>query len=737
MRHDQTPPDSDQITGSEPVINAIGRSSLALRTLLLDDTLQSIVTECVSCIGARVDGYSSLIVVQGSEVMSVYATSEEICSAISSKFRVGTDLNQMAPVGICGRVALSGDPLRVGVVTDNVDYIPFSTAIKSQLTVPIQVNRGTIGVLSVALTVPDAFTASDEHALGVFANLAATAIARDRLHRVAIEVSQRDEKSELLNALLKEAAYFLQVSQGGFYEYHQEKGELVLEAQIGQPGALGNRLKVGEGVAGHLVHTGDKYLIVPNYSTWEKRSSQYPKGRKHDAVLGVLLRRRDESIIGCFSLDCEVSRGWTEAEAKILSSFADHFEIAYEKLDLIDRLKSIRDTAKRMAQATALGEYQSNVNERIVQLFKESLKCDLVFMHIFEPDSEKLNYPPTSTPLRNEESIGQHSQNEPSAFVYQCARGQCCISAPAAKLDILPKHPDLFLIEEGVEAFIAAPLRTVRHEIGVVFVCYYTPRRFALHEQDSIELLAAQTAVMLEYAQNYQETQHFLSSASHELRDPIELVQSTLELLAKQTLGELNEQQQAVVEQALAKVRYQEELVMQLLDLRRLDAGSLELDIKRVSIVGMVKEIIESLTTSAQHASVSIQTIVRSPGEVLDACVDEMRMRQTCANILRNAVKFGKRGGRITVTIERVAGNIAIEVRDDGGGIPAKDIPHIFERYYQGTEKRESGSGLGLGLYLARIWMKKHCGDITVHSSGNEATFYVRVPVNQKTSEDE
>jgi len=222
--------------------------------------------------------------------------------------------------------------------------------------------------------------------------------------------------------------------------------------------------------------------------------------------------------------------------------------------------------------------------------------------------------------------------------------------------------------------------------------------------------------------------QEFLMTVSHELRTPLTAIRGWARMLA--TGAVQGEQQAAAIQSIERNARAQTRLVEDLLDMARVDGGTLRLDIKEVSLPEVVREAVETMTPAADAKSIRVETFVDgSPGIIAG---DPGRLQQIVWNLLSNAIKFTPNDGRVEVRLEQADGHASIIVRDTGAGISPEFLPHVFDRFRQedAGRKRRFG-GLGLGLAIVKHLVDLHGGSVVVESDGQDhgSTFIVRLPV--------
>jgi signal transduction histidine kinase len=221
--------------------------------------------------------------------------------------------------------------------------------------------------------------------------------------------------------------------------------------------------------------------------------------------------------------------------------------------------------------------------------------------------------------------------------------------------------------------------------------------------------------------------QEFLMTVSHELRTPLTAIRGWARMLA--TGAVQGEQQAAAIQSIERNARAQTRLVEDLLDMARVDGGTLRLDIKDVSLPEVVREAVETMTPAADAKNIRVETMVE--GRVGVIAGDPDRLQQIVGNLLSNAIKFTPNAGCVLVRVERADGHASIIVRDTGAGISPEFLPHVFDRFRQedAGRKRRFG-GLGLGLAIVKHLVDLHGGSIVVESDGQDhgSTFVVRLP---------
>lgn len=215
----------------------------------------------------------------------------------------------------------------------------------------------------------------------------------------------------------------------------------------------------------------------------------------------------------------------------------------------------------------------------------------------------------------------------------------------------------------------------------------------------------------------------FLAHVSHELRTPMASIQEGTHLLLDEIPGPLVQEQRTTLRIMADSSRRLIHLISTILDLSKMDAGMMEYrivptDLKRVADISINKV---RLLADSKH----VQFLVESPGERIWVKADAPRIEQVLDNLLSNALKFSPEGSVIKVHLkpDPKAGVLEVAVSDAGPGIAPEDLPHIFERFYQGRNKaKHSSAGSGLGLALAKKVVEAHGGRIWIESEMGKGT---------------
>jgi PAS domain S-box-containing protein len=220
----------------------------------------------------------------------------------------------------------------------------------------------------------------------------------------------------------------------------------------------------------------------------------------------------------------------------------------------------------------------------------------------------------------------------------------------------------------------------------------------------------------------------FLATVSHELRTPLNAILGWTRMLRS---GAVETKSLArVLETIERNARAQTQLVEDILDVSRIIAGKLRVDIRSMDLHAVVRSALEAVRPAAEARGVELAANF-APGSE-EFCGDPDRLQQVIWNLLSNAIKFTPRGGRVEICVDRELSQVRIVVTDTGSGISPAFLPHVFDRFRQADSSiTRTQGGLGLGLAIVRHLVEVHGGTVEAQSDGEGkgARFTVRMPV--------
>jgi two-component system phosphate regulon sensor histidine kinase PhoR len=217
----------------------------------------------------------------------------------------------------------------------------------------------------------------------------------------------------------------------------------------------------------------------------------------------------------------------------------------------------------------------------------------------------------------------------------------------------------------------------------------------------------------------------FVNTVSHDLRSPLTSVIGYAELVDR--AGPLNENQHEFIRRIQDSIQHITSLINDLLDLGKIEAG---MDTRRefVQLEGILRYTLEMLQGQIKSKNLDVHMDIAPALPALRA--NPIRLRQVLDNVVGNAIKYSYPGGKIQVSIQFEQNQIILQVTDYGPGIPAADQPHIFDKFYRGTNIDSEVEGSGLGLAIVKNIVENHQGRIWVESTvGKGSSFFIVLPV--------
>jgi signal transduction histidine kinase/DNA-binding response OmpR family regulator len=314
-----------------------------------------------------------------------------------------------------------------------------------------------------------------------------------------------------------------------------------------------------------------------------------------------------------------------------------------------------------------------------------------------------------------------------------------------AELEAHPVWQDLGAEAEQrlpMRGWLAAPLiARDGHNIGLIQLSDKFVGEFTEEDETVLVQLAHMASVAIENARLYQEAraavqarEELLSVVSHDLKNPLASIKGYAQLLRRRierlAIPETTRLVDSLTKIDTASARMVRQ-IDELLDAAQLRAGQpLDLNLERIDLVALMRQLTTERQQSMQHHDIQVTTAVPELYGIYDA----VRIERVFSNLLANAIKYSPHGSSIVVDIARQQSDdqswAVIAVRDQGIGIPAADLPHIFERFHRAGNVARQIQGTGIGLSSARQIVEQHNGTIDVASQeGVGSTFTVRLPV--------
>jgi signal transduction histidine kinase len=211
----------------------------------------------------------------------------------------------------------------------------------------------------------------------------------------------------------------------------------------------------------------------------------------------------------------------------------------------------------------------------------------------------------------------------------------------------------------------------------------------------------------------------FLASMSHELRTPLNAIIGFSQVLHEQYFGSLNEKQVDYVTDIVESGKHLLSLINDILDLSKIEAGKMELELSPVKIIGLVQGSLVMIKEKAMAHGINLEVQTAEDAQGLEINGDERRLKQVMFNLLSNAIKFTPDGGIIKIEAKKDDSELTVSVSDSGIGMTPQELKKLFQAFYQASGGiKDKTPGTGLGLAITRSIVEKHGGKIRVESEG-------------------
>jgi signal transduction histidine kinase/CheY-like chemotaxis protein len=494
---------------------------------------------------------------------------------------------------------------------------------------------------------------------------------------------------------------------------------------------------------------------IPDYGVPENVAA----GRR--TVLGVPLLR-DSEPIGVIGLSRKRVEPFTERQIELVRTFADQAVIAIENARLLGELQQRTDELTR-----SVGELQAL--EEVLRAVNSSLDLDTVLATIISraaqlsgadegtiyefDETEEVFVPKSAFGMSAERVAGLRERR---VRLGETHLGRAAVERAPVYVDDVQQDPtlgpDRSVLLEGIHAVLAVPLLREDKVVGGLVIRRRTAGGFAPTIPALLQTFADQAVLAIEHARLFQELaargeearrardeaeeasrtkSSFLANMSHELRTPLNAIIGLTELLCDNAARFGTEKALEPLRRVLRAGRHLLQLINDILDLSKIEAGKMDLTLESVAIGPVVEEVLGTARPLAEQNKNAIE--LDCPEGIGSVHADNMRLRQILLNLLSNACKFTKGGTvRLHVGPAEEAGQLWVDfaVSDTGIGMSEEQLGRLFQEFTQAdaSTTRQFG-GTGLGLAISRRLCRMMGGDITVTSApGEGSTFTVRLP---------
>ena len=305
--------------------------------------------------------------------------------------------------------------------------------------------------------------------------------------------------------------------------------------------------------------------------------------------------------------------------------------------------------------------------------------------------------------------------------------------------DYLSRHPEShssrLVVKEGVRSSLTCPLIAEGKAIGFLFFSKNVERAYEnahietfLEIAEHLSLVVARTLDLERLRQLNEMKNKFLGIAAHDLRSPLALIQSYIDIINTPDVCENEEQRNYFFNKVKATATRMFNLINDLLDISAIESGNLQLELKPFDLVPFLNDTVENHELTAKVKNINI--VGEIPQKLPGAAIDIRRITQVVDNLITNAVKFSPKNTKIVLRAEEIDGGIKISVIDQGQGIPESELPKLFQEFGKTSVRPTDGEkSTGLGLAIVKKIVNGHGGKVGVSSKfGEGSTFYLTLP---------
>ncbi len=680
-------------------------------------------------------------------------------------------LNDTIPIdsGLAGVIARTGITIR----TD--DYVaechrrgikPMAN-LRSWMGVPLPGRTEIIGVMG--LSYPDGeatFTEEDESFLVTIASYTASAIERRRL-QARLEARAHQLKTlneigrllasslnidEVLELVVRYAASLLNAEGGSLLLLDEDSGDLIFRISSGPAGEQlrGMKVPAGRGIAGRCFSSNQPIIAndVRHDSSWYRAFDQQADFVTR-SILAVPLSVRGRTIGVLEAVNRKDGGKFNKEDAELLLSFGSQAAIAIENA----RLFTSTDQAlrRRVEELTFMQHIDRQLNATLDyhEVMSQTLDWALRISHAnigliaaFHDDGEERGLQFLAHKGYPEEIISRYQESlwplERGLIGWAVQQGE-----PSLITDVTA-NPHYEPTVPGMRAQLTIPIRREDRVIGVLALESEDPECFDQEALESINRLIEHAAIAIDNARLFQQVQRanqakteFISFVSHELKQPMTSMKGYVDLLMKGLAGPLTEQQQMFLQVVRSNVERMNRLVSDLLDISRLEAGRLRLEMRTLHPEEVSEDAINAFRQPIEAKGQTLHVEIEPDLPTIYG--DHERLVQVLTNLLSNAHKYTPEGGEITFRLRRweEEGKLYIrwDVIDSGIGISEEDMKRLFTKFFRSSNPRvRDVKGTGLGLTISRSIVELHGGRMEVESELNKGSiFSVLIPAGQES----
>lgn len=508
----------------------------------------------------------------------------------------------------------------------------------------------------------------------------------EKRNRLVQSLSNTLDKRELLSSIIRNTTEVMDADKGVIVLLNAEQD--VASFGVSSTGVDQLLRGLEDGPLVRIQETKEPYVLFRESTVGEQG---YLEEVSHTSVLYLPVLNAVQEVVACMILS-RFGRKIAEQDQLLAIGLSKQISLALDKLAMYEETEKQRQMTQDMLDTVQEGVHLIHLNGATLQVNRTF--CELLGYH----------------------SLGELQGHHLDHFFSH-------LKNRTRDSDRLIQYIHSVVMEEG-ELPSGSLVFELTHPQPRYIQLYAEP---LYRHQEKWSTLLVYRDITKEYEIDQMKSE-FVSTVSHELRTPLASVLGFAELLLNKELKP--ERQQRYMSAIYQEAKRLTSLINDFLDLQRMESGRQTYEVEKVAIDQLIREVFGSyrIQSPAHTFQLDLQT------ERTTILGDRDKLRQVLVNLISNAVKYSPKGGRIRVICREEDNQLLIDIQDEGLGIPAEAIPHLFTKFYRvdNSDRREIG-GTGLGLAIVQEIVNIHHGEIAVTSeSGQGSTFTVFLPLPEE-----
>ncbi len=588
------------------------------------------------------------------------------------------------------------------------------------------------------------------------------------LHDVTVSANQSLEIKPVLQEVVKKITEIFNFDRLAVYLFDSKMERLSRQAWFARQGQATAPLfhRRGQGLTGRVAETGEPIIFEnintdPRYAELSYTRSNQQTGLYFFAVFPIKAKAR---VLGTINCSGREPRKLTPDEVRLIKSMSDQIGVALENINLFEEVRSKTTELERSNSELREALEQQTATGEILRVIAGSPTDLQPVLDVVAKNAARLCDASDALILR---SVGDAAQviaqygsigtrsSQPLTRGIPGSRaildGQTIhVHDMMAEVDGEFREAREFQRLSSTRTLLATPLLREGVPIGAILIRRQEVHPFSEKQIALLKTFADQAVIAIENVRLFQEIKdksrqlefanqrldeasrhksQFLASVSHEFRTPLNAIIGFSDVLLDPSLAVSEEKRSRFLMHILNSGKHLLGLINDILDLSKVEAGRLELEIETAAIAVVLEAAASTLKPLAAKKAIELR--VEGDGQIPRVPMDAARIRQVVLNLVGNAIKFTPEGGQIWLRADASDEVVRVEVKDTGPGIPIKDHERIFLEFEQ-ARIGSAGSkpeGTGLGLALAKKLVEMHGGRIWVESErGKGSRFFFTLP---------